>query len=99
MALFSRPGEIAIAPPVVQKLEGKLENGIARITQRVNLVEATVLMHAKLANGQELAPGDKLILRGDIIMQQWAKAVFVYNGTEMVFCSEGAISGYNRRDG
>lgn len=96
--IFSGHKQIAIRRPVVEKLEGKLDKGIARITQRINLVEAEVLMNHKLANGTALKPGDKIILRGDVIMQSWAQNVFVYKDMEMVFCPEDLISGYNTSD-
>lgn len=96
--IFSTQKQIAIVKPVFQKLESKLEHGIARITQRLNIVEAKVLMHYRFDNGTLLAPGDYVLIRGDMVTMPWAQTIYVYQDMEMVMCPESAILGYRTRE-
>ena len=93
-SFFTKNGEIAITQPVFRKIEAEMQGGIARISQRVTVIEAAVVMGYELKSAL-LKPGDSVILRADAGLQPWAKQVFTLNDSiSFVLCPESAIIGY-----
>lgn len=88
----SLKGQIAIKQPVFTKIEVELQGGLAINSNRINLIEAEVVMGYDY-NGVKLKIGDKVILKGDAGLAQWAKQKLVYKGLEFVLCPESAVLG------
>ena len=94
MALFTKKGELAITRPEFKKIEAEVVGGMARITQRVAIVETQLVMNYNF-DGVELRAGDKILLRGDSGLANWAKNEFrLETGEVFVLCPENVVLGY-----
>jgi hypothetical protein len=90
MGAFTKKGELAIIKPEFKKIETEVTGGLARITQRFEMVKAKLVMGYEY-NGTMLEAGDSVILRADSGLQNWAKTTFILNGVEFVLCPEAAV--------
>lgn len=84
--------QIAIKQPLFEKIDAQVKNGFAFNGNRMNLVESEVVLGGTV-DGQQVYPGDKVLLRGDAGTAAWARQLFVFQGQEFVFCPETAILG------
>ena len=91
---FSIKGRLAITPPVFQKIEQKVVNGFATISQRTDVIEVDLIMDYQLDGNTLLVGRDKIILRGDAGIKQWAKEKLYIDGKEFVLCPEGEVLGF-----
>jgi hypothetical protein len=97
-SFFTKNGEIAIVQPQFKKIEAEVQGGIARISQRVTIIESSVVMGYELKNAT-LKPGDTVLLRADAGLQPWAKQVYTLNDNlSFCLCPESAILGYRISD-
>lgn len=94
---YTKKGVIAIEQPIFKKIEAEIKGGIATIAQRVNLIEAKVVLNYT-SQDVSLAQGDSVILRGDAGLNPWAKSVLVLGDKSFVLVPEEQIVGYVKRD-
>lgn len=92
---FSKSGFLAISQPKFEKIETEMKGGFAMNSNRVNVVEAT-LVFGYVIDGVRLSPGDTVFLRGDAALEPWARQKMVHGATEFVLCPEGRIVGYTQ---
>jgi hypothetical protein len=92
-SIYTKKGSIAIEQPVFKKIEAQIKGGIATIAQRVELIEAKVLLHYS-NNDISLNPGDYVILKGDAGLHPWAKQVLNLKDLSFVLVPETEIVGY-----
>lgn len=93
--VFTKSDSVAIRQPVFEKIDAQVKNGFAFNGNRMNLIRAEVVFSG-FVDGQQVEPGDLVLLRGDSGLQPWAKQLFVIDGQEFVLCPEGAVIGYAR---
>lgn len=93
----TRKGTLAIIAPEFKKIETEVIGGIARAIARVETVEALLVMWYNL-DGIWLAPGDSVILRGDVGTNKWTAANYrLKDGTQFVLCPEDQVIGYRQK--
>jgi len=87
---------VAIEPVPFTKVESKVEGGIARISQKIDLVKVKLVMRYMLNNESLFgaAIGDYAILRGDAGLQPWNKAVYELDGKKLVLCPINQVIGF-----
>ena len=95
MGVFTKKGELAIIKPEFKKIETEVTGGLARITQRYEMVKAKLVMGYDY-NGVQLQAGDSVILRADAGLQSWAKTSFILNGVEFVLCPESSVIAFEK---
>jgi hypothetical protein len=94
MALFTKKGELAITKPEFKKIEAEVVGGMARISQRIAVTEAVLVMNYNF-QGVELRAGDKILLRGDSGLTKWAaNELRLETGEVFVLCPEDVVLGY-----
>jgi hypothetical protein len=93
MIISSAKGAIAIKQPSFTKIETQLQGGIAVNSNRVNLIQAEVVLNYE-SNGIKLKPGDLVILKGDAGLEMWAKKKYVLLEKEFVLCPEAHVLGF-----
>lgn len=94
--VFTKNGHVAIVQPIFRKIEADVEGGLARIAQRVEVIESEVVM-GYFVDGTELKKGDKVLLRSESGLQPWAKQLMrLGDGTSFVLCPESQILGYRK---
>jgi hypothetical protein len=92
-------GHIAIEQPLFKKIEVEVVGGLAKISQRTDVIEAKVLMEYDLS-GTKLKLNDTVLLKADAGLQQWAKMQYrLSDGIAFVLCPENQILGYRTIDG
>lgn len=79
---------VACTPFSKQNMETVVKGGFAMIDKKVQLQELKVVMHAA---DPKLEPGDTVWVRGDAIVQPWAKEVFTVEGHEFILVPATAI--------
>lgn len=90
----NQEGELAITPPVAHKVEAEVVGGIARIANRIAVIEAKLVMDYNLGDVQ-LLRGDAVFLRGDSPWQKWAATLYrLPTGEEFSLVPEDCILGY-----
>lgn len=90
---------LAVVRPEFKKIEAELVGGMARIANRIDVIEVALVMRYTIEEGLVLLPGDKVLLRGDSGLQSWAKAEFrLEDGTSFVLCPESSVIGYRVND-
>lgn len=88
-------GHVAIQQPEFKKIEAEIQGGIARITQRIDIIEVPLVMGFMTKDSETYRPGDAALLRGDAGLQPWAKQVFrTSDGVNFVLCPESQIIGF-----
>jgi hypothetical protein len=98
MTLNTTKGMIGIVRPEFVRMEIEVQGGIARVSQRIELTEAKLVLGYDIGDVQ-LNPGDTVILRGDAGLQQWAKTEYRLPGANpFVLCPETQILGYRKQD-
>jgi hypothetical protein len=80
---------IACTPFPKQHMEKVVKGGFAMVDKKVNLQELEVVMFADY--DKSLNPGTKVFVRGDAIVQNWAKEVFTQDGVEFILVPASAI--------
>jgi hypothetical protein len=98
MSRVSINNTVAIEPVPFSKIESKIEGGIARISQKIDLVKVKLIMGVHLTNdpSPNYLPGDYAILRGDSGLQPWNKAVYELDGQKLVICPINQVIGFER---
>jgi hypothetical protein len=86
MSVMTKNGLIACSPFPAQHIEKVIKGGIALIESKVSLQELTVLF-----SGNNIAPGDKVYLRGDAVTNKWAKEQFTLGGQTFILVPESAV--------
>jgi len=91
---------VAIVPPGSTKVEAKVDSGFATIAQRTDVVLAELVMdfHDTSNDLHFPAKRTKVILRGDVGFNAWAKAKMMYNGKEFVLCPVDQVVGFEVAD-
>ena len=79
---------VACSPFPRQNMEKVVKGGFAMIDKKVQLQELEVRF---FCSDPELHPGMKIWVRGDAIVQPWAKEVFVEEGTEFILVPASVI--------
>ena len=88
-------GHLAIQQPEFKKIEAEIQGGIARITQRIDVIDVPLVMGFVTKDSRTFNPGDKVLLRGDAGLQPWAKQVFrTSDGQNFVLCPESQVIGF-----
>ena len=72
---------VACTPFNKQHMETVVKGGFAMVDKKVQLQELKVVKHSAELN---LVPGDGVWVRGDAIVQPWAKEVFTVEGDEFI---------------
>ena len=87
---------VAIEPIVFEKIETKVDHGMARIAQRCEVAYSGLVMDFYSESVHQLlrAGHAKAILRGDAGLQPWMKNVFEINGQKFVMCPIDSILGF-----
>lgn len=91
--MFTRKGYVAIEQPIFTKIEAEMQGGIARIAQRVHLIEQKVVLGYD-SETLKLSAGDNVILKADAGLQTWAKTVHTLGDKTFVLVPEDQILGY-----
>lgn len=79
---------VACTPFSKQHMETVVKGGFAMVDKKVQLQELQVVMHAL---DPRLDAGDTVWVRGDTIVQPWAKEVFTVAGREFILVPANAI--------
>lgn len=79
---------VACTPFNKQHLETVVKGGFAMVDKKVQLQELKVVLHAAEPS---LAPGDTVWVRGDAVVQPWAKEVFTVEGREFILVPANVI--------
>lgn len=80
MALLILNKKVAVAPPNLA-VEKEVRHGVAIAKQKFSLLETTVVF----ADSEGFVPvGTKVFLRGDCIINGWAKEVFELEGKKFI---------------
>ena len=98
MSRTSFNNTVAIEPVPFSKIESKVEGGIARISQKIDLVKVKLVMGVHITDGLNYLSGDYVILRGDAGLQPWNKAVYELDGQKMVVCPISQVMGFEREN-
>ena len=91
---FSKNGYLAVSPPEFKKVEQKIVSGFAMISQRTDVIEVDLIMDYQLDGNTLLAGHDRVILKGDAGLRQWAKEKLYIDGKEFVLCPESEVLGF-----
>jgi len=91
-------GYLGIVKPEFKKAEAEVFGGIARSSQRTELIEVKLVLCYDF-NGVLLVPGDAVILKGEAGLQPFAKMEYRLEGiAPFVLCPENQILGYRRKN-
>lgn len=93
MNKVSKKGTLAVKQPEFKKIEATIKNGLALISQRIDLIKVDLIMDYEIDGIKLKAGKDKVILRGDAGLQPWAKQVLNIDGLEFVLCPEHLVVG------
>ncbi len=72
---------VACSPFPAQHMEKVIKGGFAMIDKKVQLQELKVVFNSA---DPDLEPGDSVWVRGDTVIQNWAKEVFTVDGKEFI---------------
>ncbi len=72
---------IACSPFPAQHMEKVIKGGFAMIDKKVQLQELTVVFRS---SEPSMNAGDKVWVRGDTVIQPWAKEVFTVEGKDFI---------------
>lgn len=90
MRLNTKNGKIAVNPfvdtSVKTSLHGTSSIKVARIENKVSLVAADVLF-----DSEEYKAGTKVLVRGDLYLQPWAKEVFTFEGVQYILMPKDKV--------
>jgi hypothetical protein len=87
---------VACSPFPKRHVETVVKGGFAMADKKVFLQELDVVMFGEQS---KFTPGMKVFVRGDAVVQNWAKEVFTQDGKEFILVPETAIQYVNVRDG
>jgi len=85
---FTNKNLVACTPFPKQSVEKVIKGGIAMIDKKVTLQELSVVF-SNLEEGLDF--GHKVFIRGDQVVQPWAKEVFTINGKDFILVPVSAI--------
>jgi len=72
---------VACSPFPAQHVEKVVKGGFAMIDKKVQLQELKVVFHSA---DPDLEPGDSVWIRGDAVIQPWAKETFNVDGQDFI---------------
>lgn len=82
----SRNKLVACTPFPAQNIEKKINRGIVMAEHKVSIQELVVVFAA-----ESFGKDQKVYVRGDRVMQPWAKEVFTFEGKEFILVPEAEI--------
>lgn len=82
----SRNKLVACTPFPAQNVEKKVNRGIVMAEHKISIQELEVLF-----TSENFAKTNKIYVRGDRVMQPWAKEVFTFEGKEFILVPESEI--------
>lgn len=98
MHLVSVKQFVALKPIVFNKVETKVTNGIALISQKREVIAVQLVMDCEVDGKAYNAGLDKAILSGDSGLKAWNKIVLSLGGREFVMCPVSELLGFVRGD-
>jgi small nuclear ribonucleoprotein (snRNP)-like protein len=84
--IFTMNKLVACSPFPKLHVEKVVKRNFALIEQKVSLQELEVVFQ-----GENFAPGDRVFVRGDQVVQAWAKQTFTFDGKEFILVPESAV--------
>lgn len=94
MDLISVKQYVAIKPIVHDKLETKVSGGIAVISQRKDVLKASLVMDYQDGSNTYYRGFDGVILTGDSGLKAWNRTILSIDGEEFVLCPFAEILGF-----
>lgn len=82
----SRNKLLACSPFPKQNVEKKVNRGLVMAEHKISIQELELLF-----TSESYAKGQKVYVRGDRVMQPWAKEVFTMDGKEFILVPESEI--------
>ena len=86
MKLITVKQFVALKPIVFNKVETKVTNGIALISQKREVIAVPLFMDCEVDGKHYHAGTDSVILTGDSGLKPWNKVVQSLDGKEFVLC-------------
>lgn len=87
---------LAIKPVEATKITAKINNGLATVAQRTEVIVTDLVMDFKHPNAKTYMPAGevRVILRGSAGMEPWNKQVMEYRKQKFVLCPLDQVIGF-----
>ena len=93
--MISKKGYFAIKQPEFKKIEANIVGGVARISQRDDVILYQMVMDGEYS-GTMYKKGDSLMLTGEAGLKPWAKKIYNLDGMEFVLVPETEVLGFKK---